>query len=263
MNANRINALIMRHLYIYKRSMPRLLDVFFWPVMEVLTWGFFSFYLGRTGSANLDIATMLLGGVILWQIIDRAQNFISTYFLEDVWHRNFLNIFVTPLKLSEFFLAGVILAMIRLVVMVSFLLVISYILYSFSIFKLGFSLVPFIFNLLLFGITLALFINAVIIRFGSSAQVLAFGISFLIQPISAAFYPVSALPAPLAAISGVLPVSYVFESMRSVMAGGAIDWNSFYISLGLNAVYLTLMWWFFTSMFKKVKVMGNLLKVQD
>jgi len=231
--------------------------------MELLTWGFFSFYLGRTGSENLNIATMLLGGVILWQIIDRAQNFISTYFLEDVWHRNFLNIFVTPLKLSEFFLAGVILAMVRLVVMAAFLLILSYLLYAFNIFVLGFSLIPFILNLLLFGITLALFINAVIIRFGSSAQVLAFGISFLIQPISAAFYPVSALPAPLATISGFLPVSYVFESMRKVMAGGPIDWDSFYISLGLNIIYLIIMWLFFTAMFKKVKVMGNLLKVQD
>lgn len=263
MKIHRINALIMRHLYIYKRSLPRLLDVFFWPVMELLTWGFFSFYLGRTGSENLNIATMLLGGVILWQIIDRAQNFISTYFLEDVWHRNFLNIFVTPLKLSEFFLAGVILAMVRLVVMAAFLLILSYLLYAFNIFVLGFSLIPFILNLLLFGITLALFINAVIIRFGSSAQVLAFGISFLIQPISAAFYPVSALPAPLATISGFLPVSYVFESMRKVMAGGPIDWDSFYISLGLNIIYLIIMWLFFTAMFKKVKVMGNLLKVQD
>lgn len=263
MKIHRINALIMRHLYIYKRSMPRLLDVFFWPVMELLTWGFFSFYLSRTGGDNLNIATMLLGGVILWQIIDRSQNFISTYFLEDVWHRNFLNIFVTPLKLSEFFLAGVILAVIRLTVMGLFLLTISYFLYAFNIFVLGFSLIPFLFNLFLFGIALALFINAVIIRFGSSAQVLAFGISFLIQPISAAFYPVSALPAPLATISGFLPVSYVFESMRKVMSGGPIDWNSFYISLGLNIVYLVLMWWFFTSMFKKVKVMGNLLKVQD
>lgn len=263
MKFNRINALIMRHLYIYKRSMPRIMDIFFWPVLTLLTWGFFSFYLGRTGPQNLNIATMLLGGVVLWQVVDRAQNTISVYFLEDVWHRNFLNIFVTPLKLSEFLLAGAFLAVFRIIVMVAFLSLICFLLYSFNIFVIGLSLIPFMFNLFLFGVALALFINGIVLRFGSSAQVLAFGMAMLIQPISAAFYPVSALPAPLATLSRMLPVSYIFESMRRVIAGGAIDWNSFYISLGLNIIYLVIMWLFFTSMFKKVKVMGNLLKVQD
>lgn len=253
----------MRHLYIYKRSMPRIMDIFFWPVLTLLTWGFFSFYLGSTGGQNVSIASMLLGGVILWQVVDRAQNTISVYFLEDVWHRNFLNIFVTPLKLSEFLFAGAFLAILRIAVMIAFLGFICFFLYAFNIFTIGFSLIPFIFNLFLFGVVLALFINGIVLRFGSSAQVLAFGMAMFIQPISAAFYPVSALPFGLSYVSQLLPVSYVFESMRSVMAGGAIDWNSFYISLGLNVVYLTLMWWFFTSMFKKVKVMGNLLKVQD
>lgn len=263
MSTARINALIMRHLYIYKRSMPRLMDVFFWPVMELLTWGFFSFYLGQTSLQNFSIATMLLGGVILWQIVDRTQNSISVYFLEDVWHRNFLNIFVTPLKLSEFFLAGALLSILRIIVMGLFLAGVSYLLYAFNIFVLGFSLLPFVFNLFLFGLVIALFINGVILRFGSSAQVLAFGISFLIQPISAAFYPVSSLPAPLAFLSSMLPVSYIFESMRIVISGGPIDWGSFFIALILNIVYLVITWLFFSSMFKKVKKLGKLLKVQD
>lgn len=263
MNTGRINALIMRHLYIYKRSMPRLMDVFFWPVLTLLTWGFFSFYLGGTSQGNMNIATMLLGGVILWQVVDRAQNSISVYFLEDVWHRNFLNIFVTPLKLSEFFVAGALLSILRVCVLLLTLSLVSFVLYTFNLFLIGFSLLPFVLNLFLFGVALALFINGIVLRFGSSAQILAFGMSMLIQPISAAFYPVSSLPFGLAFVAKALPVSYVFESMRTIMSGGLIDWNSFYISLGLNVIYLAFAWWFFTSMFKKVKVMGNLLKVQD
>jgi ABC-2 type transport system permease protein len=263
MNIKRINALMLRHLYIYKRSMPRLMDVFFWPVMELLTWGFFSFYLGQTSLQNFNIATMLLGGVILWQVVDRAQNSISVYFLEDVWHRNFLNIFVTPLRLSEFFAAGAMLAVLRIIVMGGFLSLVSYLLYKFNIFVLGMSLIPFMFNLFLFGMVIGLFINGIILRFGSSAQILAFGISFLIQPISAAFYPISSLPAPLAFLSQMLPVSYIFESMRAVISGGSIDWHSFNIALILNIVYLVIMWIFFSSMFKKVKKLGKLLKVQD
>lgn len=239
------------------------MDVFFWPVMELLTWGFFSFYLGQTSLENFGIATMLLGGVLLWQVVDRTQNSISIYFLEDVWHRNFLNIFVSPLRLGEFFLAGALLSIVRLIVLVGFLALVSFLLYSFNIFTLGFSLLPFIFNLFLFGVVIALFINGIILRFGSSAQILAFGISFLIQPISAAFYPVSALPEALQYISWSLPVSYVFESMRQVMAGGALDWHAFWVAFLLNLVYLTLMWIFFSAMFKKVKKLGKLLKVQD
>lgn len=263
MNIGRIKALIQRHLYIYVRSMPRLMDVFFWPVMELLTWGFFSFYLGQTSLENFSLASMLLGGVLLWQIVDRSQNSISIYFLEDVWHRNFLNIFVSPLKLSEFFAAGVLLSVFRMIIIFGFLALISVFLYSFNIFTIGFSLLPFLLNLFLFGIVIALFINGIILRFGSSAQVLAFGIAFLIQPISAAFYPVSALPAPLEALSRALPVSYVFESMRIVINGGVIDWSSFYIALLLNIVYLSVTWVFFVYMFKKVKKLGKLLKVQD
>lgn len=263
MNLERINALVLRHLYIYKRSMPRLLDVFFWPVMELLTWGFFSFYLGQTSLQNFNLATMLLGGVLLWQVVDRAQNFFSIYFLEDVWHRNFLNIFVSPLKLSEFLFAGVSLSLLRIFVTLFFLSLVSYLLYSFNVFTLGFALLPFAFNLFIFGTVIALFINGIILRFGSSAQVLAFGISFLIQPISAAFYPVAALPEVLQYISRILPVSYVFESMREVLQGNGIDWNAFLVAFLLNLVYLILMLIFFSSMFKKVKVLGKLLKVQD
>lgn len=263
MNLARINALVLRHLYIYVRSMPRLMDVFFWPVMELLTWGFFSFYLGQTSLENFSLAAMLLGGVLLWQIVDRSQNSISIYFLEDVWHRNFLNIFVSPLKLSEFFAAGVALSIFRMIITFGFLALISIFLYSFNIFTLGLSLLPFLLNLFLFGIVIALFINGVILRFGSSSQVLAFGIAFLIQPVSAAFYPVSALPMPLAFISKMLPVSYIFESMRAVMSGGVVDWSAFWIALILNILYLSVTWIFFVSMFNKVKKLGKLLKVQD
>ncbi len=263
MNWGRINALVLRHLYIYKRSMPRLMDVFFWPVMELLTWGFFSFYLGQTSLQNFNLATMLLGGVLLWQIVDRAQNSISIHFLEDVWQRNFLNIFVSPLRLSEFFVAGALLSVLRVIVIGCFMSLVSFFLYKFNIFTLGFSLLPFVLNLFLFGVVIALFINGIIFRFGSSAQVLAFGIAFLIQPISAAFYPVTALPVMLQYISRMLPVSYVFESMREVISGGEIDWNAFWIAFLLNLVYLTVMWLFFSAMFKKVKKLGKLLKVQD
>lgn len=264
MKLGRINAIVMRHLYLYKgRSLPRFLDIFFWPVMALLTWGFLSLYLQNSQFSSVNFLGVLLGAAILWEIINGSQKAISIYFLEDVWEKNFLNIFVTPLSLGEFFLASVILGFIRIIIIAFVLFLVAIAFYHFNIFSFGIPLVAYISNLFIFGLAIALFINAVILRFGTSAQVLAFGIIFLIQPISAVFYPVSVLPVWAQYFSKILPVSYVFEDMRNTVAGGAFDFKSFVIALSLNALYLLLAWFFFKRMFKKVKEKGILLKVQN
>jgi ABC-2 type transport system permease protein len=263
MNLLRIYALVARHVSILLRSIPRVMDIFFWPVMDLLLLGFLSVYLNSINIGEVNIVAILIGGVILWQIVDRAQNAFSTYFLEDVWYRNFLNIFITPLKLSEFFVAGAILSLLRIIIVSLIMFVIALLFYHFNIFTFGLALVPHVLNLFLFGFVLAIFINAIIIRFGSSAQVLAFGMAILVQPISAVYYPVSALPTWLQYISKVLPSSYVFESIRDIAAGGKFEMFSFLIAFGLNVIYISLAWWFFVAMFRKVKKMGKLLKIQD
>jgi ABC-2 type transport system permease protein len=263
MNLLRIYALVARHISIIFRSVPRVMDIFFWPVMDLLILGFLSVYLNSINIGNVNIVAMLIGGVVLWQIVDRAQNAFSTYFLEDVWYRNFLNIFITPLKLSEFFVAGAILSLLRILIVSCVMFLIAILFYKFNILSFGFALVPHVINLFLFGFALAIFINAIIIRFGSSAQVLAFGMAILVQPISAVYYPISALPVWLQYLSRLLPSSYVFESIRSIAAGNSFEPHSFFIAFGLNIFLIALTWWFFAAMFKKVKVMGKLLKVQD
>lgn len=263
MNIGRIHALIMRHLYVYTRSIPRLMDLFFWPVMDILILGFLSIYLNSISLADINVVALLLGGAMMWQMTDRAQNALSTYFLEDVWYRNFLNIFVTPLRISEFFLAGAILSIIRIAIVGTIMFFVALFLYKFNVFLFGASLFPYIFNLFLFGLALAIFINAIIIRFGSSAQVLAFGMAILVQPVSAVYYPVEALPKILQYIAYILPSTYVFESMRDVARGGVFEWNTFLISLILNIFYLAITSWFFVFMFKKIKMKGKLLKIQD
>lgn len=259
----RIYALVARHITIYFRSIPRVMDIFFWPVFDLLILGFLSVYLNSLSIPNLNIIAVLIGGAVLWQIVDRSQNAFSTYFLEDVWYRNFLNIFITPLRLSEFFVAGAILALIRIVIVSIILFIIAYLLYSFNVLSFGMALVPHVINLFIFGFVLAVFINAIIIRFGSSAQVLAFGMAILVQPLSAVYYPVGALPFVLQYVSYMLPSTYVFESIRSIASGGLFEIESFLFALVLNIIYLGLAAWFFVSMFNKVKRMGKLLKIQD
>src|SRR3989344_70377 len=107
MKLHRINALLIRHLYLYQRSVPRLMDIFFWPIIELLLWGFLSLYLEEMSFGGLNVVTVLLGAIIFWDLMSQSQRAISTTFLEEVWERNLLNIFVSPLKISEFLISSV------------------------------------------------------------------------------------------------------------------------------------------------------------
>src|SRR5271168_4830718 len=197
----RVKALIIRHLYLYQRSLPRLMDIFFWPTMDLLVWGFMSLYLEKLDLANVNIFSAILGAVIFWGILQQSQGSVSTTFLEDVWEKNLLNIFVTPLTILEFILATFGLVIVRVILGGIVMVILALLLYHFNVFVLQLAAIPFILNLIVFGSVLGLFITAILLRFGTSAQVLAFGFIFLIQPFSAVFYPVSALPRVLQYIS--------------------------------------------------------------
>jgi len=261
MNIQRIMALVIRNLYLYKRSVPRLMDVAFWPTLDVVLWGFLSFYLQELNMPGLNIVTLLLGAVIFWEFLNQSQRAVSIAFLEEVWERNFLNIFVTPISLTEFLFSTVIVGLVRLFLVAIVMGILALVFYHFNIFVIGFALIPFIINLLLFGWSLGIFITAIILRYGTSAQVLAFGLIVIIQPFTAVFYPVSALPHAIQWISYLIPSTYVFEGMRAVLSGGTVPGIDLLFAFLLNIIYLTLMIWFFRAMFKKVKAMGRLLKL--
>lgn len=261
---HRIKALIIRHLFLYQRSVPRLMDVFFWPTMTLLLWGFISRYLEKSNfSGSVNIVTVLLGAVIFWEILNEGQHSISVAFLEDIWEKNLLNIFVSPLRIGEFLFSTALLGIIRVVLISAVMAVIAFLAYAFNLFLLGFYVVPFALNLILFGWVLGIFITAIILRFGTSAQVLAFGIMFLVQPFTAVFYPVAILPKLVQYISYALPSTYVFEGLRSVAGSGAFLSSYFFISLGLNIIYLALALCFFYKMFARVKKNGSLTKIDS
>ncbi len=261
MNLRRVTALVIRNLYLYKRSVPRLMDVAFWPTLDVVLWGFLSFYLQKLNMPGFNIVTLLLGAVIFWEFLNQSQRAVSIAFLEEVWERNFLNIFVTPISLTEFLFSTVIVGLVRLFLVAIVMGILALVFYHFNIFVIGFALIPFIINLLLFGWSLGIFITAIILRYGTSAQVLAFGLIVIIQPFTAVFYPVSALPHAIQWISYLIPSTYVFEGMRAVLSGGTVPGIDLLFAFLLNIIYLTLMIWFFRAMFKKVKAMGRLLKL--
>ena len=261
MKLHRINALLIRHLYLYQRSVPRLMDIFFWPIIELLLWGFLSVYLEKMSFGGLNVITVLLGAIIFWDLMSQSQRAISTTFLEEVWERNLLNIFVSPLRLSEFLVSSVLIAVVRVVIVGLVMAGLAWALYHFNLLYFGFYLIPFMLNLFVFGWTLGFLTTGIILRFGSAAQVLAFGLVFLLQPFSAVFYPVSVLPQSLQYVAKVLPSSHVFEGMRSVIATGTLPVNDLIWAIGTNIFYLVLVLWFFSRMFARVKERGMLMKL--
>lgn len=263
MKLHRINAIILHHFYFWYKSMPRWLDIFYWPIVTIAVWGFISNFVAQGQAAAGDqVAAYLLGGVILWMLFQRAQQDLAISYLQDIWSRSIVNLYVTPLTNTEFIIATMFIGILKVLITLAVMGILSALLYAFNIFTLGFSLLPFIALLLVFAWALGLFVTGIIFRYGTDAQVLAFGISFILQPIAAVFYPLSILPVWVRPFAQALPLTHVFEGMRAVMATGVIPWASLGWALGLNIIALILGGWYFGAMFNHTKKMGLLAKLE-
>lgn len=263
MKFHRIYALFLRYVYLYPRSIPRILDIFFWPIVDILMWGFLTMYLRGIQANSINFLSILLGAVIFWDFILRSQQAVSISFLEEVWERNLLNIFVTPIKVSEFLGATVLVGVVRIALIGVTLGLSSFIFFHYNIFSLGFYLIPFILNLFFFGWILGLIATSILLRFGQSAQVLAFALTMIIQPFVAVFYPIKVLPAFLQVIANIIPASHVFEGMREVILSGKLSMNNLILATGLNIVWFTASVWTFFKMFDYVRNKGQLAKLVD
>ncbi|MBM3859206.1 MAG: ABC transporter permease [Verrucomicrobia bacterium] len=263
MRWHRIQALVLRYTYLYTRSVPRVTEILFWPLMDLLVWGYVSVYLHRVGgvSGAANAFMFLLGAMIFWDILYRAQQGVTLSFLEDVWSRNLLNVFVAPVRVSEFVLTTFIVGFFRIAVTIGVLAGLAYALYSFNIFSLGMSLVPFFANLLLMGWALGMVTTSLIMRWGQGAEALAWGVPFLIQPVAAVFYPLDVLPGWLQPVALSIPATHVFEGMRQVLRGEGVSAASLAAAFALNAVYLVAAALFFRYMFTVARRKGLLAKL--
>lgn len=254
----RIQALIMRHLFLYRRSTTRIMGVLFWPVMSLLVWGFMTTYLKQVAAPKAVV--FLLGAIILWDVFFRSQQAITFSIAEEIWVRNIINLFVTPIRVHEMVLAACAVGCIRALVTTALLSSLAFFLYAFNIFSAGPALLPFFLNLLLFGWAIGLITMSLVLRYGNASQALIWGVPFLIQPLSAVFYPVEVLPVWLRHVSWALPSTHVFEGLRTALATGRVDLSSLWSALGLNLVYLALGGAVFGWMLGKVREKGYLTK---
>lgn len=264
MKLHRVRALFLRHMYLYRRSLPRLMEIFYWPFLDLLVWGFVSLYLARMGGEGLpNFVAFFLGALILWDILFRSQQGISVSFLEDVWSRNLLNLFVSPLRPIEYILSLMLVSAVKIVLVGVVLAGLAWIFYSFNVFIIGVSLIPFILSLVALGWAIGIVTTSLILRFGQQAEVLAWGIAFLFQPVSAVFYPVSVLPPFLQAIARGVPSAHVFEGMRAVLSDGVFPLERLAGAFGLNVIYLVVSFIFFYRVFRTVRRKGLLAKIGE
>ena len=250
MNPSRVAAIVLRQLYLYSGSPQRVLPIFAWVAVDILLWGFISRYLNGVSHTGFNFVPALLGAILLWDFLTRVMQGVTTAFFEDVWSRNFLNFFATPLRTSEYVaglvVVGVGTSLVGLVVM----LVLAWGAFGLSFLSYGAALAPFLMVLFVTGIALGITGAAIVLRLGPASEWLVWPIPTLISPFAGVFYPISVLPGWMQVISRVLPPSYVFDSMRAVVAGKPAAWDRLAIGGGLSIIYLGLACLFFANVYR-------------
>ncbi len=258
---NRIYALILKYVYICSRNSFRAMDIFFWPIMDLLMWGFVTMYMLKVSNTVPGLITFLIGAVIMWNVFYRAQQVVCISFLEDLWSRNLLNIFTAPVQVREFVTAAYILGLMQASIVLVIMSLVAVVFYGFNILDLGIYAGMLLANLMLMGWALGLVATALIVRWGPQAEVLAWAVPFLVQPVSAVFYPISVLPQPLQVVASMVPAAHVFEGMRALMTGNeAIVWGHLGSAFLLNLLYLAGAGLLFRYLFEQAREKGLLAK---
>ena len=260
MNSSRIAAILLRQFYLYRGSVARFVPLFAWVTIDMVLWGFMTKFLGSLTQSQYRFVPTLLGAVLFWDFMTRVMQGVTTSFFEDVWTRNFLNVFATPITVTEYvaglLLSSIALSMIGLLVMV----LIATLGFGLSFAVYGAMLVPFILVLFLFGMALGIAAVALVLRLGPAAEWFVWPIPALLSPFAAVYYPVATLPEWMRWISRLLPPSYVFEGMRAVVAGKGFDAGILAISIAMAILYILLAYWLFARVFRYAVQTGLLAR---
>lgn len=263
-SARRVWGLMYRHLALFRGSWPRLVELAYWPVLQMCIWGFTASFLAtRSGSPAALAGGALLGGVLLWEVSLRSQMGMSITFLEEIWSRNLGHVFVSPLRPFELVTALIAMSAIRMLAGVMPAALLAWALYAFNLFALGPVLVLFFLNLMVMGWAVALAVVSLILRHGAGAEALAWSVLFGLTPFAAVFYPVSVLPHVLQPVAFIVPASHVFEGMRSAITGGTVAWDQLGWAAGLNIVWLIGAALLFSYQFRVARSRGALLSIGE
>ncbi len=250
MSLNRTFAIVLRQFYLVRGSPARVLPLFAWVGIDMVLWGFITRYLNAVSSAGFDFVPVLLGAVLLWDFFTRVMHGVTIAFMEDVWSRNFLNLFATPLAISEY-VAGLVVSSIGtssvgLIVM----LFLASAIFGLSFVGYGVAIIPFLLVLFLFGVALGIVGAAIVLRFGPATEWFIWPIPALVSPFAGVFYPLATLPTWMQYFSRIVPPSYVFENVRAIISGHPPSVNALIWSVVLAVIYVLLACWVFTGVYR-------------
>jgi ABC-2 type transport system permease protein len=250
MHPRRIAAIVLRQFYLMRGSPARILPLFGWVAIDIILWGFITRYLNSIARSGFNFVPVLLGAVLMWDFFTRVMQGVTIAFFEDVWSRNFLNIFATPLSIWEYVLGLVISSIATSSFGLIVMLMLATSVFGLSFFVYGLILVPSLLVLFAFGIALGIIASAIVLRLGPAAEWFIWPIPALLSPFAAVFYPLSTLPRWMQYVAHLLPPSYVFEAMRAILAGRATSPVVLLWAASLAVLYIALAGWFFARIYR-------------
>ena len=259
----RILAMVLRHLYILRGSWPRILEMAYWPAVNMVMWGFTSrFFTGHSDWLALG-GVVLIGGVLLWDVMFRGNLGVALSFMEEMWSRNLGHLFVSPLRPYEMVASLLLMSLIRTLIGIGGATLIAIPLFGYNIYDMGLPLIAFFLNLIVMGWAIGLMVSGIVLRYGMGAESIAWVSVFAIQPLCAIYYPVATLPHWLQPVALALPASHVFEGMRELLLEHSFNLYHMQWAIGLNLVFLCIGIAVFLGYFRIARQRGLLLQVGE
>jgi ABC-2 type transport system permease protein len=260
LSPHRVYAMVLRYLYLLRSSWSRVLDLIYWPAIQLFVWGFLQHYLALNSGFFARAAGMFIGAVLLWDILFRGQLGFSVSFLEEMWSRNLANLMFSPLRPIEFVAALMVMSIVRLMVGMIPVTILAILFFGFNLYGFGFALVAFFANLILTSWSVGIVVSGVVMRNGMGAETLAWTVMFILMPLTCVYYPVSVLPDWLQWIAWALPPTYVFEGMRALVLEQTFRADLMLAAFALNLVYFAVAVAVFLGLLRSARRIGSLLQ---
>ncbi len=263
MNLIRIYGLFLRHFYLITRSFPRILDLIYWPSIQITLWGFISNFFATHSNYYSGTVGVILSCAILYDFLFRTSIGFNMLFLEEIWSRNFTNLFIAPIRISEIITSLTLTAILRALIGLVPAAILAIPLFGVSVFKLGLPLLFLLLPLYLFGVTLGLLVTSGLLRFGPSFENIAWASLFFLAPLGCIYYPIEILPYSLQIVAKGLPLVHIFEEMRNILLNNTVDYFDIIKSISISIVYFIVGVIIFYSSYLGAKQRGTLINMGE
>ena len=263
MSINRIYGLFLRHFFLIKGSLPRVLDLIYWPTIQIILWGFISKFFTTYSDYYNNTVGVILTCAILYDFLFRSSISFNMLFLEEIWSRNFTNLFIAPMRISEIIISLVFTALIRTLIGLVPAILLTSPLFGISILNLGIPLFFLFFSLYIFGITLGLFVSSGLLRYGPAFENIAWSSLFLLAPLGCVYYPIEILPEFFQYLARALPLVHIFEEARNILVNKVVNYESIITAFKLNLIYLIAGIFLFYYSFSGARKKGSLINIGE